>query len=77
MGYLEKIGVGSLNNELDQVELKFVNFTREQTDMIDFVFPDLHRANTSSVILATLNSSVDEINNLIISRAPGFPTTYR
>ena len=77
MEYLEKIGLGTLNNHQDQVELRFVHLTRDHTDLINFVFPNLHNVDTTAVILATLNNSVDSINNQIIAEAPGLQTVYR
>ena len=39
--YVEKVGTGEINNQLDQVEIRHVNITREEDDMINFIFPDL------------------------------------
>ena len=75
--YLEKVGKGELNNELDQVELQHVNITRQLDSLIQFVYPDLHQTDPNSAILATLNSTIDEINDKITEEAPGVSTIYR
>ena len=75
--YLEKVGKGELNNELEQVELQHVNITSQLDSLIRFVYPDLRQTDPNSVILATLNSTIDEINDKIIDEAPGVSTLYR
>ena len=74
--YVEKVGTGELNNQLDQVEIRHVNITRELDNMIDFIYPDLSQTDPNSVILATLNSTINSINSRIIDDAPGAPTLY-
>ena len=74
---MDKVGKGELNNELDQVELQHVNITRQLDSLIRFVYPDLRQTDPNSVILATLNSTIDEINDKIIDEAPGVSTLYR
>ena len=74
--YVEKVGTGEINNQLDQVEIRHVNITREVDDMINVIFPDLCHTNPDAVILATLNTTINSINNRIIDAAPGTPTFY-
>ena len=74
---MEKVGKGELNNELEQVELQHVNITSQLDTLIRFVYPDLRQTDPYSVILATLNSTIDEINDKIIEEAPGVSTIYR
>ena len=38
--YVEKVGTGEMNSQLDQVEIRHVNIAREVDDMINFTFPD-------------------------------------
>ena len=74
--YVEKVGTGEMNNQLDQVEIRHVNITREVDDMINVIFPDLCHTNPHAVILATLNATINTINSRIIDAAPGAPTFY-
>ena len=74
---MEKVGKGELNDELDQVELKHVHITRQLDSLIHFVYPDLHQTDPNSVILATLNTTIDSINDKITEEAPGVSTLYR
>ena len=75
--YLENIGTGVINNAMDQVELDFVTTTRNLDSLIEFVYPDLYETDPNSVILATINSTVDTLNTKIIDNAPGVSTLYR
>ena len=75
--YLEQLGRGELNNNQDEVELMHVNITRQLDSLIEFVYPDLSRTDPNSVILATLNTTIDTINARIIDAAPGTSTLYR
>ena len=74
--YVEKVGTGEMNNQLDQVEIRHVNITREVDDMINCIFPDLCHTNPHAVILATLNATINTINSRIIDAAPGAATIY-
>jgi ATP-dependent DNA helicase PIF1 len=74
--YVEKVGTGAMNNHLDQVEIRHVNITRDVDEMINFIYPDLCQTDANSVILATLNSTIDNLNSKIIDAAPGTPTLY-
>ena len=62
---------------MDQVELKHVNITRQLDSLIRFVYPDLRQTDPNSVILATLNTTIDEINDKVIEECPGVSTLYR
>ena len=66
-----------MNNNQDEVELMHVNITRQLDSLIEFVYPDLSRTDPNSVILATLNTTIDTINARIIDAAPGTSTLYR
>ena len=74
---MEKVGKGELNDEMDQVELKHVIITRQLDSLIRFVYPDLRQTDPNSVILATLNTTIDEINDKVIEECPGVSTLYR
>ena len=75
--YLEGVGSGTLNNEIDQVQLRYVPLTKDLAELIEFVFPDLVSVDCNRVILATLNTTIDAINARVIDEAPGVSTVYR
>ena len=76
MTYTLQSTEGEINSQLDQVEIRHVNITREVDDMINFTFPDFCQTDPNSVILATLNTTINSINSRIIDAAPGAPTFY-